>query len=45
MTLGNVIGGAGIVGCGYWLGYLRHTPLSPVSKEEEQEELDIAEEY
>lgn len=28
VTLGNVIGGAGIVGCGYWLGYLRHTPLS-----------------
>ena len=45
VTLGNIIGGAGIVGCGYWLGYLRHTPLSPVSKEEEQEELDIAEEY
>ncbi|MBD5453494.1 MAG: formate/nitrite transporter family protein [Lachnospiraceae bacterium] len=45
VTLGNIIGGAGIVGCGYWLGYLRHTPLSPMTKEEEQEELDIAEEY
>lgn len=45
VTLGNIIGGAGIVGCGYWLGYLRHTPLSPMSKEQEQEELDIAEEY
>lgn len=45
VTLGNIIGGAGIVGCGYWLGYLRHTPLSPVSKEQEQEEIDIAEEY
>lgn len=45
VTLGNIIGGAGIVGCGYWLGYLRHTPLSPVSIEQEQEEIDIAEEY
>lgn len=45
VTIGNIIGGAGIVGCGYWLGYLRHTPLSHVSKEQEQEEVDIAEEY
>lgn len=45
VTIGNIIGGAGIVGCGYWLGYIRHTPLSPVSKEKEQEEIDIAEEY
>lgn len=45
VTLGNIIGGAGIVGCGYWLGYLRHTPLSPATKEQEQEEIDIAEEY
>lgn len=45
VTIGNIIGGAGIVGCGYWLGYLRHTPLSPVSTEKEQEEVDIAEEY
>ncbi len=45
VTIGNLIGGAGIVGCGYWLGYLRHTPLSPVVKEKEQQEIDIAEEY
>lgn len=45
VTLGNIVGGAGIVGCGYWLGYLRHTPLSPASKEDEQNEIDIAEEY
>lgn len=45
VTIGNIIGGAGIVGCGYWLGYLRHTPLSPMSTEQEQKEVDIAEEY
>lgn len=45
VTLGNIVGGAGIVGCGYWLGYLRHTPLGMATKEEEQEEIDIAEEY
>lgn len=45
VTVGNIIGGAGIVGCGYWLGYIRHTPLSHATKEEEQEEIDIAEEY
>lgn len=45
VTLGNIIGGAGIVGVGYWLGYLRHTPFSAVSTEEEQQEIDIAEEY
>ena len=45
VTIGNIIGGAGIVGFGYWLGYIRHTPLSPVSKEQEQKEIDIAEEY
>lgn len=45
VTIGNIIGGAGIVGCGYWLGYLRHTPLSHATKEEEQNEVDIAEEY
>lgn len=45
VTIGNIIGGAGIVGVGYWLGYLRHTPLSPATKEEEQQEIDIAEEY
>lgn len=45
VTIGNIIGGAGIVGVGYWLGYLRHTPLSNATKEEEQQEIDIAEEY
>lgn len=45
VTIGNIIGGAGIVGCGYWLGYLRHTPLSSAITEEEQQEIDIAEEY
>lgn len=45
VTLGNIIGGAGIVGIGYWLVYLRHTPYYDMSIEEEQEELDIAEEY
>lgn len=45
VTIGNIIGGAGIVGCGYWLGYLRHTPLSHETIEQEQEEVDIAEGY
>lgn len=45
VTLGNIVGGAGIVGVGYWLIYLRHTPHSSMSVEDEQEELDIAEEY
>lgn len=45
VTLGNVIGGAGIVGTGYWLMYLRHTPLYSMPIEVEQEEIDIAEEY
>lgn len=45
VTLGNIIGGAGIVGAGYWFVYLKHTPLSPMSIEVEQEEIDIAEEY
>ena len=45
VTLGNIVGGAGIVGIGYWLVYLRHTPLSPMTIEAEQEEIDIAEEY
>lgn len=45
VTIGNIIGGAGIVGCGYWLAYLRHTPLGSATTEEEQEEIDIAEEY
>jgi formate/nitrite transporter len=45
VTLGNIVGGAGIVGVGYWLVYLHRTPYSHVSIEAEQEELDIAEEY
>ena len=45
VTLGNIIGGAGIVGVGYWLIYLRHTPGFKSSIESEQEEIDIAEEY
>ena len=45
VTLGNIVGGAGIVGAGYWLIYLRHTPLSPMTIEAEQKEIDIAEEY
>ncbi len=45
VTLGNIVGGAGIVGCGYWLMYLRHTPGYAMSIQAEQEELDIAEEY
>lgn len=45
VTLGNILGGAGIVGAGYWLVYLRHTPGYAMSIEAEQEEIDIAEEY
>lgn len=45
VTLGNIVGGAGIVGGGYWLVYLRHTPGYARSVEEEQQEIDIAEEY
>ena len=45
VTLGNILGGAGIVGVGYWLVYLRHTPLYIYSIESEQKEIDIAEEY
>lgn len=45
VTLGNIVGGAGIVGVGYWLMYLRHTPGFRASIESEQEEIDIAEEY
>lgn len=45
VTIGNVIGGAGIVGCGYWLGYIRHTPFHASTDKEEQDEIDIAEEY
>lgn len=45
VTLGNIVGGAGIVGIGYWLVYLRHTPGYAMTIEAEQAELDIAEEY
>ncbi len=45
VTLGNIVGGAGIVGCGYWLVYLRHTPYYGMPIEAEQQEIDIAEEY
>lgn len=45
VTLGNIVGGAGIVGAGYWFMYLRHTPGFRLSIESEQEEIDIAEEY
>lgn len=45
ITLGNIVGGAGVVGVGYWLAYLRHTPYAKETVEEEQKELDIAEEY
>lgn len=45
VTLGNLVGGAGIVGVGYWAVYLRHTPGYKLPIESEQEEIDIAEEY
>lgn len=45
VTLGNLIGGVVIVGLGYWSVYLMHTPGAHISKEEEQDELQHAEEY
>lgn len=45
VTLGNIVGGAGIVGAGYWVIYLRHTPGYEHTIEYEQKEIDIAEEY
>lgn len=42
VTLGNIVGGAGVVGCGYWFTYLRPTPGSRISREEEQECIDHA---
>ncbi len=45
VSLGNILGGAGIVGFGYWLMYLHQTPLTHSTVEAEQEEIDIAEEY
>ncbi len=45
ISLGNIVGGAGIVGFGYWMIYLHRTPYLHIAVEEEQEEIDIAEEY
>lgn len=45
VILGNIIGGCGIIGFGYWAMYLSRTPGSRISKESEQEELQHAEEY
>lgn len=45
VTLGNLVGGAGIVGCGYWFVYLHHTPGYAQPIEQEQQEIDGAEEY
>ncbi len=45
VTLGNLVGGVGVIGLGYWSVYLMHTPWSHFSIEEEQEELQHAEEY
>ncbi|MCI9540851.1 MAG: formate/nitrite transporter family protein [Lachnospiraceae bacterium] len=45
VTLGNIVGGCGIIGFGYWSMYLMRTPGSHTSKESEQEELQHAEEY
>lgn len=45
VTLGNIVGGAGIVGFGYWMIYLHRTPYAHTTVESEQEEIDIAEEY
>ncbi len=45
VTLGNILGGAGFIGIGYWAIYLRHTPGYNMSIEAEQKEIDIAEEY
>lgn len=45
VTLGNIVGGAGIVGIGYWAIYLHRTPYAKEAVEKEQEEIDLAEEY
>lgn len=45
VTIGNTLGGAGIVGVGYWAVYLRHTPGYSMPIEAEQREIDKAEEY
>ncbi|MBO4980554.1 MAG: formate/nitrite transporter family protein [Lachnospiraceae bacterium] len=45
VSLGNVIGGALIVGLGYWAVYLHETPYAHSTIAAEQAEIDIAEEY
>ncbi len=45
VTLGNIVGGAGIVGFGYWLIYMHRTPYAHTSVESEQKEMEMAEEY
>lgn len=45
VTLGNIVGGAGIVGVGYWALYLHQTPYTHTAVKDEQQEIDIAEEY
>ena len=45
VTIGNLIGGAGIVGCGYYFAYLHRTPMSHETAEEEEHDIYIAEEY
>lgn len=45
VTLGNIVGGSGIVGAGYWFLFLRHTPGYALPIQAEQKELGIAEEY
>lgn len=42
VTLGNILGGAGVVGCGYWFIYLKSSPGSKISREEEEGRLDKA---
>ncbi len=45
VSLGNIVGGAGIVGFGCWAIYLMRTPGTHITIEEEQDELEHAEEY
>lgn len=45
VTIGNLIGGAGIVGVGYWAAFLHRTPYMHNTAEAEQQDIDIAEEY
>lgn len=42
VTLGNIIGGVGVVGCGYWFIYLRKSPGTHISREEEQTAINHA---